>query len=73
MKFLCTKVKPSWLTSSQNKSKVEEHGLKIIDSLIGIEIKGESPDATEIKTISIAIDNLFKSHKAAFPVRVIEI
>ncbi len=73
MKFLCTKVKPSWLTSPQNKEKVENLNLEIKDSFIGVEIKNNDPSEEEVKLINDAVDKLFGNHKIAFPVKVIEI
>ena len=47
MKFLCTKVKPSWLTSPQNVTKVESLGLTVISSFVGVKVKGEEPADSE--------------------------
>ena len=73
MKFLCTKVKDSWLTSSQNKEKVTARGLVIKDSFIGIELKNNEPSNEEEITMNNAIDNLFGNHKKAFPIRLIDL
>lgn len=73
MKFLCTKVKPSWLTSQQNKEKVENLNLKIKDSFVGVEIRNNSPSEEELKFINDAVDKLFGNHKIAFPVKVVEL
>ncbi|MBI3591432.1 MAG: hypothetical protein HY094_08680 [Candidatus Melainabacteria bacterium] len=73
MKFLCTKVKPSWLTSSENKDKVTSLGLKIKDPFIGIEINTNEPAEEEKKLIDNAVEKLFSSHKIAFPVRLIDL
>ncbi len=73
MKFLCTKVKQSWLTSLQNIEKVTDLSLLIKDSFIGIKIKNAEPTNEEIKLVNSAVDKLFGNHKIAFPVRIIEI
>lgn len=73
MKFLCTKVKPSWLTSVQNREKVTDLSLLIKDPFIGIEVKNDKPTDEDMKLVSSAVDKLFGNHKIAFPVRVIEI
>ena len=73
MKFLCTKVKPSWLTSLQNREKVSDLKLIIKDSFIGVEVKNNEPTDEETKLINAAVDQLFGNHKIAFPVRMIEL
>ena len=73
MRFLCTKVKPSWLTSLQNREKISELKLIIKDSFIGIEIKNSEPTNEETKLVNEAVDKLFGNHKIAFPVRMIEL
>ena len=73
MKFLCTKVKQSWLTSLQNREKVTDLNLFIKDPFVGIEIKNEKPTDKEMKLVNEAVDKLFGSHKIAFPIRVVEI
>ena len=73
MKFLCTKVKQSWLTSLQNREKVEFLNLFIKDPFVGIEIKNDKPTNEEMKLVNEAVDKLFGSHKVAFPVRLIEL
>ena len=73
MKFLCTKVKPSWLTSHENKEKVTSLGLKIKDPFIGIGINMDEQTEEETKLIENAVEKLFSSHKAAFPVRLIDL
>ena len=73
MKFLCTKVKQSWLTSLQNRKKAEALNLNIRDSFIGIEIKNNDPTDEEMKLVDSAVDKLFGNHKIAFPVRLIEL
>ena len=73
MKFLCTKVKQSWLTSLQNREKVTDLNLLIKDPFIGVEIKNDKPADEEIKLVDSAVDKLFGSHKIAFPVRIIEL
>ena len=73
MKFLCTKVKPSWLTSLQNREKVTDLNLLIKDSFIGVEIKNDKPADEEMKVVNEAVDKLFGNHKVAFPVRLIEL
>ena len=73
MKFLCTKVKQSWLTSLQNREKAEALNLNIRDSFIGIEIKNNDPTDEEMKLVDSAVDKLFGNHKIAFPVRLIEL
>ncbi len=73
MKFLCTKVKPSWLTSLQNREKVTDLNLFIKDPFIGVEIKNNEPTGEEIKLVDSAVDRLFGNHKIAFPVRLIEL
>ena len=73
MKFLCTKVKSSWLSSQQNKSIVEQKGLKIFDSFIGIELKDQVPNEKEFKIVNDVVDSLFGNHRVAFPVKVIEL
>ena len=73
MKFLCTKVKQSWLTSPQNRAKVINLNLTIKDTFIGVEIKNNEPTGEEIKLVDGAVDKLFGNHKVAFPVRMIEI
>ena len=73
MKFLCTKVKQSWLTSPQNIEKVKTLGLTINDSFIGIQIKNNEPTNEEYSIVNNAIDGLFSSHKKAFPIRLIEL
>ena len=73
LKFLCTKVKPSWLTSLQNREKVIGLNLLIKDPFIGVEVKNDKPTDEEIKLISSAVDKLFGNHKIAFPVRLIEL
>ena len=73
MKFLCTKVKQSWLTSLQNREKVTDLNLLIKDPFIGIEIKNNKPADEEIKLVNGAVDKLFGNHKVAFPIRLIEI
>ena len=73
MKFLCTKVKPSWLTSDLNKQKVISAGLLIREAFVGIEIKGNEPTVEENELTHNAINNLFGSHIKAFPVRLINL
>ena len=73
MKFLCTKVKQSWLTSLQNREKVLEFKLIIKDSFIGVEVKDNEPTDEETKLVNAAVDQLFGNHKIAFPVRMIEL
>lgn len=73
MKFLCTKVKQSWLTSLQNREKVTDLNLLIKDPFIGVEVINDKPTDEEMKQVSSAVDKLFGNHKIAFPVRVIEI
>ena len=73
MKFLCTKVKQSWLTSLQNREKVTDLNLLIKDLFIGIEVKNNKPTDEEMKAVNEAVDKLFHNHKIAFPVRMIEI
>ena len=73
MRFLCTKVKQSWLTSLQNREKVESLALFIKDPFVGIEIKNNEPTEDEMKLVDSAVDKLFGNHKIAFPVRLIEI
>ena len=73
MKFLCTKVKQSWLTSIQNREKVAGLNLLIKDPFIGIEIKNNKPTDEEMKLVDNAVNELFSNHKIAFPVRVVEI
>ncbi len=73
MKFLCTKVKPSWLTSLQNREKVTDLNLLIKDSFIGVEVKNDKPTDEEMKFVGEAVNKLFGNHKVAFPVRLIEL
>ena len=73
MKFLCTKVKPSWLTSLKNREKAMNLNLLIKDPFIGIEIKSDRPTDEEMKMVNEAVDKLFHNHKVAFPVKLIEI
>ncbi len=73
MKFLCTKVKSSWLTSDLNRKKVEEVGLLIKDVFIGLEIKNEKPSEEENHQVNNAVSNLFSSHIKAFPIRLIDL
>ena len=73
MKFLCTKVKQSWLTSVQNREKVIDLKLNIRDPFIGIEINSDEPSNEEMKLVDSAVDKLFGNHKVAFPVRVVEV
>ena len=73
MKFLCTKVKPSWLTSLQNREKVSELNLLVKNPFVGIEIKNSEPTDEETQLVNAAVDQLFGNHKIAFPVRMIEI
>ena len=73
MKFLCTKVKESWLTSPQNRAKVIHLGLIIKDPYIGIEIKNEEPTKIENNAVYNAVNDLFSSHIQAFPIRLIEL
>jgi hypothetical protein len=73
MKFLCTKVKQSWLTSLQNREKVAGLNLFIKDPFIGIEIKNNKPTDKEMKLVDSAVNELFGNHKIAFPVRIVEI
>lgn len=73
MKFLCTKVKESWLTLPQNRAKVIHLGLIIKDSYIGIEIKNKEPTETENNIVYNAVNNLFSSHIKAFPIRLIQL
>ena len=73
MKFLCTKVKQSWLTSFQNRGKVTDLNLLIKDPFIGIEVKNDKPTNEEINAVDEAVNKLFGNHKVAFPVRLIEI
>ena len=73
MKFLCTKVKQNWLTSLQNREKVETLNLSIKDPFIGVEIKNDKPTDEEMKFVDSAIDKLFSNHKIAFPVRLLEL
>ena len=73
MKFLCTKVKPMWLTSPQNCEKVIACGLTIKESFIGIETKSVEPTKEEHNKVSNAIEKLFEENKKAFPIRLIEL
>lgn len=73
MKFLCTKIKPDWLTSNINIEKVKMSGLIIKDSFIGIEIRNNEPTKEENIHINNAINNLFGSHLKAFPIRLINL
>ncbi len=73
MKFLCTKIKPSWLTSSQNREKIKDLNLAIKDTFVGIEIKNDKPTNEEMKLVNDAVDKLFGNHKIGFPVRVVEL
>ncbi len=73
MKFLCTKVKSSWLTSDLNRKKVEEVGLLIKDVFVGLEVKNEEPSEEENLRVNNAVSNLFGSHIQAFPVRLINL
>ena len=73
MKFLCTKVKPAWLTLPSNREKVFTEGLKIREPFIGIEIK-EVPTTHEEKfKLQKAIEKLFTKNKNAFPVKLIDL
>ena len=72
MKFLCTKVKPSWLTSPQNRERVNALGLTVNAPFIGIEVKNDIANE-EKKAIHAALDKLFGENKKAFPVRLIEL
>ena len=73
MKFLGTKVKEFWLTSSQNKEKVISMGLSIKAPFIGIEIKDTNPSPEEEKFVNEAVVKLFDNHIKAFPVRLIDL
>lgn len=73
MKFLCTKVKSSWLTSNINIEKVKTSGLLIKDSFVGIEIKNNEPTKEENIYMNNAINDLFGSHIKAFPIRLIDL
>ena len=73
MKFLCTKVKQSWLPSLKNREKLENLNLIIKDPFVGIEIKNNKPTDEEMKLVDSAVNELFGNHKIAFPVRVIEL
>lgn len=72
MKFLCTKVRPTWLELPTNRSKVIDNGLKIKDPFIGIEVS-DKPTEEEKATISKAIEALFSKNKHAFPIRIVEL
>lgn len=73
MKFLCTKVKSSWLTSELNRKKVEEVGLLIKDVFVGLEVKNGEPSEEENLRVNSAVNDLFGSHIQAFPVRLIDL
>ena len=73
MKFLCTKVKPFWLTLPDNEEKVINAGLVIRESFIGIEIKSNNPTNEEYNIVNNAIEKLFEENKKVFPVRLIDL
>lgn len=72
MKFLCTKVKTSWLTSTANRNKVLEVGLEIKDPFIGIEVQ-QKPSENDYEIVQKAIKQLFSSHIQAFPIKLIDL
>ena len=73
MKFLCTKVRPFWLTLPDNEEKVVNSGLVIRESFIGVEIKSSNPSNQEYNIVNNAIEKLFGENKKAFPIRLIDL